>query len=162
MEDIETRKARSVYRKLAEAVEKNGWKCKTNDGKLAVAYGIKSEGLDTVRFVAYVDAERSLICVNSLPIMNFGAERVREGAKAVCVANCFLADGSFDLKIKGGELSFRQAASFRGDTNLSVEAIAYLLNYSLYAVSSFFDKFKLVNEGKLDGSNFYSACESLK
>lgn len=160
-EDLNIRKARSVYRKLNEAVEKNGWKCKTNDDKLALAYGIKT-AVGLTEFVAYIDAERQLVCVGTFPLMTFDASRLRDGALSVCAANLMLADGNFDLRMKSGELSFRQAVAFRESTNLSVEAITYMLDYALYAVNAFIDKFKLVNEGKLSGADFAEACKDIK
>lgn len=160
-EDLKIRKARSVYRKLCEAVEKNGWKCKSDDDKLAVAYGIKVENGGEFQFLVSIDADRQLVCLNSFTLMEFDAAHIIEGAVAVCGANFLLADGNFDLKIKGGALSYRQALAFHNSTNLAVDAIDYLLTYSLYAVNSFIGKFELVKEGKLKGGEFIEACKDI-
>lgn len=161
-EDINIRRARSVYRKVNEAIEKNGWAVKADDQNLVLAYGIKSgEDSEPVQFVIAVDAELQLIRLETRPIIKFDKSRLIDAALGVCVANAILADGSFDLMLKGGALTYRQALVFRGSTNLSLDAVLYLLNYSVFAVNSFSDKFKLLSEGKLNGSDFIAACKDI-
>lgn len=161
-EDLKLRKARSVYRKVNEAIEKNGWSCKCDEQTLALAYGIKTEeDGEPVNFVIKIDAERQLVRLETQPLMKFDSIRLIDAALAVCTANVILADGSFDLKLKGGALAYRQALVFRESTNLSLDAITYLLNYSVYAVNSFLSKFKLVNEDKIKGADFLAACRDI-
>ena len=162
MEELSMRKARSVYRKLTEAIAENGWKYKADDDKLIMVYGIKSEEKEEpVNFIVKVDAERQLILLETRPIITFNADVLISAAEAVCTANVILADGCFDLKLKSCELIYRQALSFRSSTNLSVGAIKYLLSYSVFAVNSFLGKLKLVNDGKISGAEFTDACKDI-
>ncbi|MCH5350628.1 MAG: YbjN domain-containing protein [Clostridiales bacterium] len=163
MEDLGMRKARSVYRILTEALDKNGWKYKADDDRITLAYGVKTENDDEpVTFTVRVDAEHQIVLLKTQPLLSFPAERLVEGAKAVCAANNVLVDGNFDLKLKGGALTYRQALVFRETTLLSVEALRFLLNYSIFAINTMLDKFALVSEGKLDGAGFCEACKSIE
>ncbi|MCH5158320.1 MAG: hypothetical protein J1F33_03880 [Clostridiales bacterium] len=163
MEELNMRKARSVYRILTEALDKNGWDYNGNDDELTVTYAVKTDGdSDPVGFTVAVDAEKKLVLLKTQPMIRFGAERLVEGAKAVCAANAFLVDGNFDLRLKGGALTYRQALVFRETTVLSVEALRYLLNYSVFAVNMLLDKFKLVSDGKIDGAEFIEKISEIK
>lgn len=101
-------------------------------------------------------ADRQIVSV--LSVMPFKIEEARrsDAALAVTAANHGLIDGSFDLNLQTGEIRFRLTSCFIG-TVLSEALYAYLMFVSAETIDRYNDRFRDLNEGRLDLDGFFAA-----
>ena len=100
--------------------------------------------------------DRQIVSVLSVMPFRIDEERRHDAAIAVTAANHGLIDGSFDLNMQTGEIRFRLTSCFIG-TVLSEALYAYLMFVSAETIDRYNDRFRDLNEGKLDLEGFLAA-----
>ena len=100
--------------------------------------------------------DRQIVSVLSVMPFRIDAERRHDAAIAVTAANHGLIDGSFDLNMQTGEIRFRLTSCFIG-TVLSEALYDYLMFVSAETIDRYNDRFRDLNEGKLDLEGFLAA-----
>lgn len=100
--------------------------------------------------------DRQIVSVLSVMPFRIDEARRNEAAIAVTAANHGLIDGSFDLNMQTGEIRFRLTSCFIG-TVLSEALYAYLMFVSAETIDRYNDRFRDLNEGKLDLEGFLAA-----
>lgn len=100
--------------------------------------------------------DRQIVSVLSVMPFRIDETRRNEAAIAVTAANHGLIDGSFDLNIQTGEIRFRLTSCFIG-TVLSEALYAYLMFVSAETIDRYNDRFRDLNEGKLNLEDFLAA-----
>lgn len=142
------REARNVYESIMKMLDKHNFNYKPDDDNLVI--NIKMHGDDLpMDFVLKVDAKRDLVIFSSMLPFKFNLDRVVAGAVAVCSINYLLADGSFDLDVRDGELSFKLTSSYK-DSLLSEESLEYMFGIACGTVDKYNDKLLLISEGHMD------------
>ncbi len=146
MENI--KEAKNVYAALLEMLTDNNFHFEKDDENLSVKITMSGHdiGMD---FKLEIDAERQLVVYTSLLPFKFKEDSIVAGAIAVCLINFSLADGSFDLDIRDGELSFKLTSSYM-DSLLSKDALNYMFAMACMIVDRYNDRLVLVNEGLLN------------
>lgn len=142
------REARNVYESVMKMLDKHNFNYKRDDDNLVI--NIKMHGDDIpMDFTLKVDQKRDLVIVSSMLPFKFNMDRVVAGAVAVCNINYLLADGSFDLDVRDGELSFKLTSSYK-DSLLSEESLEYMFGIACGTVDKYNDKLLLISEGHMD------------
>lgn len=100
--------------------------------------------------------DRQIVSVLSVMPFRIDEARRNDAAIAVTAANHGLIDGSFDLNMQTGEIRFRLTSCFIG-TVLSEALYAYLMYVSAETIDRYNDRFRDLNEGKLDLEGFLAA-----
>ncbi len=100
--------------------------------------------------------DRQIVSVLSVMPFRIDEARRNEAAIAVTAANHGLIDGSFDLNMQTGEIRFRLTSCFIG-TVLSEALYAYLMFVSAETIDRYNDRFRDLNEGKLNLEGFLAA-----
>lgn len=100
--------------------------------------------------------DRQIVSVLSVMPFRIDEARRNEAAIAVTAANHGLIDGSFDLNMQTGEIRFRLTSCFIG-TVLSEALYAYLMFVSAETIDRYNDRFRDLNEGKLNLEDFLAA-----
>ena len=153
MAETDMKSAKFTYRTLLYAVEKKGWTCGKNDNNLSIDYGVNGDNLH-MDFDVSIDAERQLVRLISKIPLKFDLKRIVAGAISICTANYFLSGGSFDLDISNGNIMYRITTSYR-DSNISYEALIFLMDYAAWAIDKFFEALQAVANGKMNAVQFY-------
>ena len=100
--------------------------------------------------------DRQIVSVLSVMPFRIDEARRNDAAIAVTAANHGLIDGSFDLNMQTGEIRFRLTSCFIG-TVLSEALYAYLMFVSAETIDRYNDRFRDLNEGKLNLEGFLAA-----
>ena len=100
--------------------------------------------------------DRQIVSVLSVMPFRISEERLNDAAIAVTAANHGLIDGSFDLNLQTGEIRFRLTSCFIG-TVLSEALYAYLMFVSAETIDRYNDRFRDLNDGRLDLDGFLAA-----
>lgn len=153
-DEVKMKAAQETYKTLLKAIELNGWKCRQNDERLAITFGVNGDDLH-MDFIIRIDADRQLVCLLSKLPFNFQRSKLMDGAIVTSIANYALADGSFDYDILKGDVYFRMTTSYRASV-ISHEALMYLVNCAAYTVDKFNDQFLMVNDGTMSTEDFIS------
>ena len=100
-----------------------------------------------------VDADRELIMVKSPEFTRFAEDKIDLAAKAVCVINNAIADGSYALDIDDGRIMWTITSCFRGSL-VGDETIHYLIGVSVATLDQHNELFMMLNMGILDLDGF--------
>ena len=100
--------------------------------------------------------DRQIVSVLSVMPFKISETYRNDAAIAVTAANHGLIDGSFDLNMQTGEIRFRLTSCFIG-TVLSEDLYAYLMYVSAETIDRYNDRFRDLNDGKLDLEGFLAA-----
>ncbi len=100
--------------------------------------------------------DRQIVSVLSVLPFKIGEARRQDAAIAVAAANHGLIDGSFDLNMQTGEIRFRLTSCFI-ETVLSEALYSYLMYVSAETIDRYNDRFRDLNEGKLNLEGFLAA-----
>ena len=76
-----------------------------------------------------------------------------DAAIAVCVANYYLVDGSFDYDITEGTITFRLTSSYR-ESSLGEDLFEYMIMCSAATVDAYNDKFFMLAKGMMTVQQF--------
>lgn len=106
-----TKLAGEVYRTFCSAFAAKNWEHKKADRKRQLDFPVEISG-ESVDFTLTVDASRQLIRMVARFPEKVSAEKLPEVTDALCRVNCKMADGSFDLDMSEGRVTFRITAFF--------------------------------------------------
>lgn len=151
-------KAKTVYASLCAALDNRKWNYDKNDEDLSVEFTVSGEDIP-MHYYMFVDTRLQLVRVLSPMPFVFSEPKRLDGALAVCIANFGLGDGGFDYDIKNGIISYRQNASFVGDSAVNEELFNYLVECPCAMVDFFNDKFLALDKGLIDINKFASLRE---
>lgn len=152
MADKVKKDAKKVYRALLRAVEMNGWTCDKDDENTSVTIAVQGTDLP-ITFSVFVDGEKQLVKLLSRIPIEFGKDKITDGAVAVCNINYALTDGRFDLDATDGLVYYRMTATFF-ESDLSQVALLYMINYATWAIDTFNGKLLAISAGNLSVEDF--------
>ncbi len=95
-----------------------------------------------------VNACDNLFIFTSLLPVEFGKEKLREAAMAICMINKYLNNGHFDLNVDTGEISFKMCNRW-ADSNVDDDIFSYFIQMGCGAVDLFNDKLLLLSKGMI-------------
>ena len=144
--------AKKVYETLCEGLDSIGWRYDRHDDDFIVTLGVNGDDIP-MWLVLGVDADKELVrCMSRLPVV-FDSENMVDGAIACAYATWRIIDGSFEIDISKGEVSFRIASSFAGSL-ISKELIKYLVGTAVNTIDDFNDGIAAVANGSMSISDF--------
>lgn len=149
------KQAETVYNTIIRHLDGAGLKYKTMPGHgddLMINFTMKGKDLP-MEFFIVVDVDREIIMIKSPEFTTFPAEKINDAALAVCAINYAIADGSYALDIKDGNIMWTMTSSFAGSL-ISEEVIHYMIAISIITVDKFNDMFMMLNMGILDIDTF--------
>jgi len=145
-------KAKEIYNTLCVALDARKWKYQKDEEKLVIFFGVNGEDIP-MQFVIVVDAERQLVRMMSPLPFKMREDKRMEGAIATCVANYGMVDGSFDINLADGAISFRLTASYR-DSQISDKLFQYMISCTCVTVDKYNDQFMALDKGLISISDF--------
>lgn len=143
-----TREAQNVFKSLCEMLDSNDLGYKKDEEKLSVQIKFKGEDIP-MTFDIHVDEKRDLVVIRSMLPFKAEDDRLVEMTIAICQINYVLADGSFDIDVRDGELSFKLTSSYKSSL-LSKSSLEYMIGISCATVDRYNDKLMEVNAGFLN------------
>lgn len=141
------KEARNVYECVAQMLDEKQYKYKRDDENLEIRIVLRGEDIP-MDFSLKIDSERDLVIFSSILPFKIKGESLVAAAVAVCNINYYLADGSFDLDVRDGELSFKLTSSYK-DSLLSKESLTYMFELACFTLDKYNDKLLFVNEGQM-------------
>ncbi len=146
------KEAKKVYKTLCDTLDLIGWTYDRHDDDFIVTLGVNGDDLP-MNFVLGIDPDSQLIrCLSRLPVQ-FTAENMVAGAIVCAHATWRLIDGSFDLNISNGNVTFRMNASY-ADSLISTELIRYLIATACNTIDGYNDGIALVANGSMTIEEF--------
>lgn len=150
--------AKSVYLDVINLLDEMNWTYDREDDNLIVRSGVKSKDLP-IEFLIYVDEERNLVrFISNLPI-TFEEDKLFDGALAICYVNNRIVNGTFDLDITDGSVSFRLISSFEGGVKLSKDVFEYMIFVSTSTIDEYNDKLFMLAKNMISTEQFVKAFE---
>lgn len=157
MADKIKKDAKKIYETLLKAVEMNGWTCEKDDEKRSVTISVKGDDLP-ITFAVFIDEEKKLARLLSRLPLEFGKDKLTDGALAVCNINYALTDGRFDFDTTDGLVYYRMTATYL-ESNLSQVAFLYMINYATWAINTFNGKLLAISADNLDVKDFVNSLK---
>lgn len=149
--------ARTVYEAMCLAYEKDGLKFDRHDEDLTITFGMSGDDLP-MEFVVVVIPDAQLVRVYSrLPVTAEEDRRV-EAAMAVVYVNSKILNGSFDLRLENGTISFNVFSAFHGSVP-TPELFRYLLGVAYTTIDRYNDRFLMLAKGMIDLQKFMQLCD---
>lgn len=144
--------AKKVYGTLCNAIDAREWKYHKDEENLIVLFGVNGNDLP-IQFLLAVDIERQLIRLLSPLPFKMNSDKLVEASIVCCVSSYKMVDGSFDLDLSDGTVSFRMTASFR-DSVIGEALMEYMIDCSCAMVEKYNDQFEAINKGTLSIEEF--------
>ncbi len=144
--------AKRVFDTLCRTLDKNEWKYKRFDDRLAIECSARGDDLP-MDFTITVDTKRNLVMLLSLLPYTIQDDHRIDVAVAVSAINNMLVDGSFDYNVATGELFFRMTNSFF-DSELSGSVFEYMLFGACHMIDEYNDKLLMLAKGMLSIEKF--------
>ena len=153
MDDREkTIHAKEVFDSLCERLDSKDWKYSVVDDEYIIRFEVNGNDLQ-MNFTFLVDEDRQLLRVYSRIPITVPKEKTMDVAVATCIANYDMIDGSFDFDMTKGEIFFRMTATFR-DSEIGDGLFDHLVQYSIYAVDKYNDRFFGLAKGMIGINDF--------
>lgn len=151
--------ARKVYDSMIKALNKKGWKFKeSTDGKMVISSDYQGEDIP-IGFIVRVDEERQVLqFLSQLPFSISESKRV-DAAIAVCVANWWMVNGSFDYNFENGNIIFRLTTSFV-DCEVGEDFFMSMIATAVVTTDEYNDKFLMLSKGTLSLEQFIKQANS--
>lgn len=145
--------AKKVYDSMIKALNKQGWKfSEDKDGELIIYSNYQGEDIP-IEFIIKIDEERQVLqFLSQLPFAVSEDKRV-DAAIAVCVANWYMVNGSFDYNFETGKIVFRLTTSYV-DSVLGEEFFMSMIATSVFTTDDYNDKFLMISKGTLSLEQF--------
>ena len=137
--------AKATFETLCQALEKNDWRFKKNEEKMAIECGARGDDLP-IDISIHVDPDRMLVMLLSRLPYSIPQDKRLDVAIAVSAINNALVDGSFDYDIASGQMYFRMTNSFV-ESKIGEDLIMYMLLCSCATVDEYNDKFLMLGKG---------------
>ena len=152
----EINKARSVYDTVLKALDRMNWKYEMEESELAITTGAKGSDLP-IDILIRVLPESEVVSLHVPFTYDVPDEHSIDVAIALSIANYGLIRGCFDYDITTGDIRFRIAAPFNGDTVLSEDVIEMLILMAATTVDTYQTKLLMVAKGVVTPSQFLRA-----
>ncbi len=110
---VDIQKAQDIYETLIEGLEQEDWKFVRKDDELTIVSSYSGDELP-IMFTIEVDPDAEVIRMSSPLPFDVKEETLDEVAKAICVANCGLNVGRFDLYLDDRKIVFVEVSSYHG------------------------------------------------
>ena len=145
--------AKKIFATLIKMMDSNNLKYERIDEDLTIRSGFNTDDFP-VEFIIKIDAERELVrLISKLPFSMPEVKRV-DGAIAVCVANNGMVNGSFDYDLASGDMWFRLVTTFKGEVDLSKDALEYMMYVSTSTIDNYNDKLFMISKGMMSVQDF--------
>ncbi|MDE7264724.1 MAG: YbjN domain-containing protein [Clostridia bacterium] len=136
------KQARAVFKALCERLDEHNWQYEKDEDRLSIECGVQGDDLPMELHI-FVNPDNQLVSLLS-PMPFIVPENRRSAvAVAVCQANSFMVDGSFDFDYTTGKLLFRLTASYR-ESLISKEVFTYMISVSGHTIDEYNDKFLMI------------------
>ena len=152
-----TVRAKDLYDRMCEYLEKKGWKFEKEDDELIIHFVVSGDDIPML-MILKIDSDRNLIRLLSPIPFNFDEDKRIDGAIATCYVSNRLADGSFAYDIRDGSVAFRLTASF-ANSRIGTDLIDYMIACSSFTVDAYNDKFLALNKGMISITDFINKGE---
>lgn len=129
--------AERTFATLCAALDGQHWNYRRDDDNLKVEYTVSGDDLP-MSYTFGVDADHTLVRLESPLPMTVKEEKCLEVAVAVSMINDKLVNGCFDFNMMSGTVTFRICNSFY-DSTLGAEVFLYMLAVSIHTVDQFND-----------------------
>ncbi len=139
--------AQKTFTTFCKMMEAREWKFDKDEENLRIKTGVRGDDL-AIHVNVAIDSERALVLLYSPFEFSVPQEKMMDMALAVCIINNSLIDGNFDYDTEKGSLCFRMSMSFR-ESLISVEALDYMMSYTVYVVDEYNDKLLMLAKGML-------------
>ncbi len=147
------KEAKKVYETLCAALDANDWKYKKHDDDLVITFLTRGDDIP-MQFIVAIDADRQLVRMLSPLPFKFVEEKRVEAAVALCQTNYSLVDGSFELDLSDGEVSFKLTSSFK-DCLISADLLNFMVVYACFVVDKYNDSLLMLNTGKISLDEYF-------
>ena len=144
--------AQSIYNTICEMFDEKRFKYTRHDEDLVVSCTVSGEDIP-MEMLFFVRAEQQVVQLISPMPFRIPDDKLSGAALAVCAVNDILIDGSFDLDLSNGRISFRMTQSFAA-SHLSKELFDYMLVSSAKIIDDYNDKFLMLGKGVFTYEDF--------
>lgn len=151
-------KALTVFNNVCRTIDSENLKYTVDNEKLIVFLTAKGDDLP-INILFRVDTDRNVLTVHSLLDTEVAANKRVEFAVAINAANYALVNGSFDLSVDDGKITFRMAQPYlNGDVSQAI--IKYMLYCAFSTVDEYNDRFLMLNKGIINIEKFIELANS--
>lgn len=153
MEDEKKLKlAQNVYLSICSMFEDMNFNCKRDDENLVIRSTVHGDDIP-MDIIIVVSADTQTITFLSPMPFTIPEDKIPEAAMAAAYANNKLRNGSFDLDIFEGKISFRMTAYYM-DSILGKEMFRLMLLISSNTIDRYNDKFLMLGKGMISLEQF--------
>lgn len=140
MDDANLQKqAKQTFDTLCRMLDNKQWHYQKDVESYTINCGVQGDDLP-MDISIEVDAQRQLIVLLSIIPFTVPEDARMDMAMAICAANAYIVDGSFDYDVTRGRIIFRMTSSFR-DSLISEDLFEYMLVVSCNTIDDCNDKF---------------------
>ena len=148
------KEAKKAYATLCQTLDSINWTYDKHDDDLIVTLGVNGDDIP-MNLVMGVSPDNGLIILQSRLFTRFTADNMVKGALACAYATYNLIDGSFDLDVTEGTVTFRINASYK-DSLISPELIKYMVITACETIDYYNDSIESVAQGTMEINDFFS------
>ena len=146
------KKAKKIYDTMVSALNKADWKFDERKSDLLIVSNYGNEDFQ-IDFLMEVDAIREVVRLFAPLSFKVPADKRLDAAVAAAVANYGMVNGSFDLDIKSGELSFRLTTSYCG-CEIGEKFFLGAISTAMSTVAAYYLRFLSLSTGEIDLQRF--------
>ena len=150
--------ALEVFNAVCRMLDSEDLKYTLDEDNLNVLLSARGDDL-SINVLFRVDTERKVLSVHSLLDTVVPQDKMAEFAIAVNAANYPLVNGSFDLSITDGKITFRMAQPYFDDS-VSDEIIKYIFYCLFSTVDEYNDRFLVLAKEMIDLKKFIELANS--
>ncbi|MBQ9950348.1 MAG: hypothetical protein IJO93_06480 [Clostridia bacterium] len=156
--DNETKNALVMYEKLCKMLDELELKYDKDPDQYEIECRVGGDDLP-MDFVMRIHPNGEFVDLLSRIPITVPQDKILEVAIAATYVNNLLVDGCFDLNIEKGTLLFR-TTNFYKDSDISTEALQYMLLVSHQTVETYNDKFFMMSKGMLSLADFKAFADA--
>ena len=149
---MEQGKAKRIYDTMVKALNAKEWHFDEKPEDLTIVSGYTGDDLP-IRFIIHIDEKREAIRFLSPMPFTFPEDKRIDAAVAVCVANDGMVNGSFDLDLDDGQVSFRLTTSYCG-CEIGEDFFMDMMGTALTTADHYNDRFFALAKGLITLQKF--------
>lgn len=158
MDEQKKLEAQRVYDAMCRTYEEKGLKFERHDEDLTITFGMSGDDLP-MEFIVLVNPKASVVRLYSRLPVKVESDKMAEAALAVVYANSKILNGSFDLDISEGTLSFNVINAYHGSI-LGDEVFMYMLAIASGTIDEYNDRFLMLTKGMIDLKKFIELSDA--
>ena len=147
MDEKDRKAAQTIFNTLCSALDDIEYHYKKDEDELEVRYDVQGDDLP-MDFTISVFGDRDVIRLLSFLPFKVAEERLPDITMAICWINDHLLNGSFDITLERGQITFRMTQSYR-DSLIDIELFKYMIFVSINTVDEYNDRLFMVSQGKM-------------